>query len=240
MKFIQHYSSSSGNLYEVVGGGRIPRRLLLECGVRWKQILKALCFNISRIDGCLVTHEHKDHCKAAEKVIEAGIDIYSSEGTFSKLMLTESRRVICVEAGYNFRPCDVFSVIPFGIRHDAAEPFGFLVRDLDSSDTLLFAPDNGFIEQKWDIQFTHIAMECSYDAEILQYNIKKEYLPLVLGKRLQNTHTSTEVAKRYLDKFTDLTKCREIHLLHCSEGNLDKERTRKEFEDRYFCKVIVK
>ncbi len=240
MKFIQHYSSSSGNFYEVVGGGRKPRRLLLECGVRWKLLLKALCFDLSGIDGCLITHEHKDHCKAALQVIEAGIDIYSSEGTIAKMGLTESRRTICVEAYDSCRPSVNFSVIPFGIRHDAIEPFGFLVLDLESSDTLLFAPDNGFIEQKWDIQFTHIAMECSYDPEILRYNVKEGYLPVVVGKRLQNTHTSTEVAKRYLDKFTDLTKCREIHLLHCSEGNLNKEKTRKEFEDRYYCKVIVK
>jgi len=239
MNFIQHYSSSKSNLYEVVGGGAYPRRLLLECGIRWPKIQEALNFDLYGIDACLITHEHQDHCKAVRDVIKAGIDIYSSEGTINSLGLDSERRAIPAEAGHNFRPCDAFSVIPFGINHDAAEPFGYLVADLDSDDILFFAPDSGFIKQRFDVMFSHVAIECSYDVQIVKRNIKDGLIPAMLGKRLLETHADKETTKRYLDKFINLEKCRQIHLLHCSEGNLDKEKTKMEFEKRYFIETVI-
>lgn len=54
-------SSSKGNCYRV-SNGSTP--LLLECGIRFKEIQQKLNFRLSEIAGCLVSHEHQDHCKA--------------------------------------------------------------------------------------------------------------------------------------------------------------------------------
>ena len=56
MHFIQHYSSSRGNLYEVVANN--GKRLLLEAGVRWPLIQQALGYKINNVEACLITHEH--------------------------------------------------------------------------------------------------------------------------------------------------------------------------------------
>jgi len=56
MEFISYFSSSQGNLYEVRAAN--GNRLLLEVGVRWKRIQKALRYDLSNIVGACVTHEH--------------------------------------------------------------------------------------------------------------------------------------------------------------------------------------
>ena len=50
--------------------------------MRWKLILEALEYNLEGIEGCCVTHEDKDHCKAVEYVMSAGIDVYSDKEAF--------------------------------------------------------------------------------------------------------------------------------------------------------------
>jgi len=53
-------SGSKGNAYVVTDG---HSQLLLECGIAFKKIRKALNFNTSSLAGCLITHEHGDHTK---------------------------------------------------------------------------------------------------------------------------------------------------------------------------------
>ena len=49
-------SGSSGNGYSIeTDDGNI---LLLECGVKPREMLKAIGFQTSKVDGCLVSHEH--------------------------------------------------------------------------------------------------------------------------------------------------------------------------------------
>ena len=54
-------SGSSGNCYYVSDG---DSPVLIECGLPWKQIQQGINFRTSELAGCLVSHEHQDHCKA--------------------------------------------------------------------------------------------------------------------------------------------------------------------------------
>ena len=56
MKCIQHYSGSSGNLYEIIADN--GKRLLLDPGVSWKLIQKALDYKLENICACLISHAH--------------------------------------------------------------------------------------------------------------------------------------------------------------------------------------
>ena len=56
MKFIQHFSSSKGNLYEIVAAN--GKRLILEAGVRWSLLQKALGYKLNNIEACLKSHDH--------------------------------------------------------------------------------------------------------------------------------------------------------------------------------------
>jgi hypothetical protein len=61
----------------------------------------------------------------------------------------------------------------------------------------------------------------------------------VLAKRLLTSHMEKQNAMNYLQEFCDLSKCRQIHLLHCSGDNMDKEKVRIEFEKKFFIETKV-
>ena len=48
-------SSSKGNCYQLVDGSS---SLLIEAGIQFKRIQVALGFEVSGLDGCLISHEH--------------------------------------------------------------------------------------------------------------------------------------------------------------------------------------
>jgi len=48
-------SSSAGNCYVLTAGNN---QLLLDAGVKYKEIQYTLGFDTSHISGCLLTHEH--------------------------------------------------------------------------------------------------------------------------------------------------------------------------------------
>ena len=73
-------SSSKGNCYRVTDGNA---PLLLECGIPIKDIQRGLDFGLSEIQGCLISHEHKDHAKALKDLSSRGIDIFASSGTLN-------------------------------------------------------------------------------------------------------------------------------------------------------------
>lgn len=211
----------------------------MECGVRWPVLLKALNYDLDNIDGCLLTHEHADHSKAVKDVMRAGIDVYSSAGTLDVVGIKNHRRgkAIPAYAGITNKTFDSYA---FPIIHDAVEPFGYIVREVSTNEYLLFVPDSGFIKQRFNIPFTIIALECSYDIEILQRRVDTNDINETLAKRLLNSHAEKQTTMKYLADFCDLSKCREIHLLHCSADNLDKQATKKEFEKRFFIETVIK
>jgi phosphoribosyl 1,2-cyclic phosphodiesterase len=64
-------SGSSGNCYVLKSE---TGSLLIECGVRFDEIQKALGYDLLRILGTLGSHCHLDHMRSAKKVMDAGID----------------------------------------------------------------------------------------------------------------------------------------------------------------------
>mgnify|MGYP002524215013 CR=1 FL=1 len=59
-------SGSSGNCYQINDG---KTSLLLECGIPKQRILSAIGYDIGKISGVLISHEHGDHAKAAKDMM---------------------------------------------------------------------------------------------------------------------------------------------------------------------------
>ena len=55
MKLIVVDSGSSGNSYILTNG---EEALILDCGLPFREVKKALGFNVRQIVGVIVTHEH--------------------------------------------------------------------------------------------------------------------------------------------------------------------------------------
>lgn len=211
-------SGSKGNCYTVQAGGEI---LLLECGIGWKDILKGLNFNLSKVVGCLVTHEHKDHCKAVNEVMKAGIDVYMSEGTAAGI---EFKNHI-----YDYRVNTVkddifhvgnFKVLPFRVQHDTNEPLGFLIYHKDIG-KIVFVTDTYYLKYVFH-NVDHILVECNYSErdikDLPEYKI-----------RVLRSHLSLETLQESL-MLWDLEGTKTITLIHLSESNSDADYFKEEIE----------
>jgi phosphoribosyl 1,2-cyclic phosphodiesterase len=213
-------SGSSGNCYRITDG-RTP--LLLECGIPYKEIQKGLNFRIAEIASCLISHEHQDHSKAVRDVMKAGIDCYMSAGTAEALGIS-GHRLHIIKAKQQFR-IGTWTILPFETQHDAAEPLGFLLANRNG-DKLLYATDTFYIRYRFQ-GLTHIAVECNYSLDILRANVEAGLVEPVLKSRILKSHFSLENVKKFLQA-NDLSRVKEIWLLHLSDGNSDAERFKRE------------
>jgi phosphoribosyl 1,2-cyclic phosphodiesterase len=206
-------SGSTGNCYWI-SDGKSP--LLIECGIRFADIRQGCGFKLSELAGCLCTHEHQDHCKAAKDILKAGIDIYLTEGTAQALDLA-GHRVKIIKAGKQVS-IGSWTVLPFEAQHDAEEPVGFLMQS--GAEKLLYLTDSYFCRYKFK-GLTHIMIECNYSLPRLNANIAAGLVPSALKHRIRRSHFSLENVKEFL-KANDLSRVREIHLIHLSDQNSDE------------------
>lgn len=213
MEFISLASSSKGNAY-VVEDKESGERLLIECGVPYKKLKLLLNHDFTGIVGCLVTHEHNDHARAASSLLRDGIDVYTSYGTAAALKNGDLASIIA--EGDQF--CvGGFEVLAFRTFHDANEPLGFLVRRGD--DTLMFATDTVNINVYAD-GVTIYALEANYDRYILEEN---EHIIDKVKARTTRSHMEIRTLLGYIKK-CDMSKCRAVHLLHLSAACSHEKR----------------
>ena len=212
-------SGSSGNAY-LIDDGR--SQLLLECGISYKDIQIALNFDTKNIVGCLVSHEHKDHTKGLKDVVRAGIDCYMSKGTANAEGI-EHHRIKVVENKKQFK-VGSWTILPFDVEHDVAEPFGYLIMN-EQGEKLLFATDTYYVKYKFK-GLNYLMIECNYSLEILEENIVNGLTPELMKRRLIKSHFSLENVIEFL-KANDLSKVEDIYLLHLSDTNSNA----KEFKE---------
>lgn len=218
-------SSSRGNLYRVISDS-FRTQLLVECGLPMKDIRKCLGTNMTKINGVLISHEHKDHSKAIHEFLKVGIDIYTSKGTLTAGGAERSAYSHCVKSQEVITIGDI-TVLPFEINHDAAEPLGFMLRD--ENDIVMFATDTYNVEYKIN-KATKLMIECNHSYEIIDKKVAAGTLDKKRAERLVRSHFSFENLKKWL-KMNDLTSVREIFLLHLSKTNANPIQFQKEIEE---------
>ena len=225
-------SSSAGNAYRISDG---RTSLLLDAGIPIKAIQVGCEFKVTQMDGCFVSHSHKDHSKAAKDLARLGVDIYTSQGTIEACGLS-GHRIHAIKALQELT-IGTFKVLPFDVQHDAPEPLGFLFTSVETGEKLLYFTDTYYIKYKFQ-GLTHIMAECNYDAETLQRSVDAGYIPIELVPRLVKSHMSLE---HFLDllKANDLSKVRQIYLLHLSNNNSDEKRFKEEVQKLTGVEVYV-
>lgn len=206
MRFEALASSSAGNAYVVDDN---ETRLLLECGIYHKKLQKLSGFALTEFAACLVSHEHKDHAKAATELISRGMPVYMSEGTAEVLELEGSTPISHMEQ-FNVGS---FDIVPFDTFHDAREPLGFLIKSRADGDVLAFATDTVNLRYRFP-GVNILAVEANYDKHILE---RCEKMPEKVRYRITNSHMEIDTLCEYL-RGLDLSVCRQIHLLHLSDA----------------------
>lgn len=218
-------SSSAGNCYVFDNG---KEALVVECGISFKEVQKALKFDINRISGAIVSHEHGDHAKYVSKFLEARVPVYMSTGTMHKVIgKCEGYLPLLIEAGAETR-IGTFVVLPFNVQHDAAEPLGFLIFHPEMG-TVLFATDTYYLEYTFN-GLNNILLECNYKLEILESNIAAGRIPAKLRDRTIKSHCSLQTCKEILQA-NDLSLVNNIVLIHLSDGNSNATEFQRDVQE---------
>lgn len=212
-------SGSSGNAY-FVSDGKTP--LLLEAGIPFRLIKRGLNFQVCQIAGCLISHEHSDHARAAPEIMRAGIDCYMSRGTAEALKLS-GHRLHIIKALNQFG-IGTWAIKPFQAHHDAAEPLCFLMAD-QSRGKLLFATDTAYIAYRFE-GLTHLMIEANYSAPLLKDNTPSSEL----RRSILQDHMSLETLIRMI-RANDLSKIEEIYLLHLSDNNSNADEFKRRIQE---------
>lgn len=225
-------SSSSGNCYLFDNG---KEALMVECGVPFHKVKVAMDFDLSRIVGCFVSHEHGDHAQSVAKVLESRIPLAMSRGTAQALQLPDNSQVKRMEA-LKIRRFGDFMVMPFDVKHDAAEPFGYLIKHPEMG-TTLFATDTYYLEHKFS-GLNNILIECNYDINILDANIAAGLFPAALRNRTVKSHMNIETCLEALEA-NDLSQVNNIVLIHLSASNSNAKEFQRRVEQKTGKNVIV-
>ena len=207
-------SSSSGNCY-LFQSEKTGEVLAVEAGVKFNKVKKVLDFNLNSIVGCIVSHEHGDHAKCVGDFINACIPCYMSQGTKHALGFSSS---YWAKGLLPFEQVVIngFRVIPFPVQHDAAEPYGYLIRH-EECGTVLFATDTYFLKYKFP-GLNNVMLECNYSKEILDANFTAGRIDKKRYERTIMSHMSYDNCLLTLQA-NDLSQVCNILLLHLSDNN---------------------
>lgn len=223
-------SGSKGNGYLIDDG---HSQLIIECGVSFKTIQQKMMFNFSRVAGCLITHEHRDHCKYVPQLIDStSIDVYSTQGTFEAMVDDETLKFY-KEDYYRFKfmkyketyTIGTWFVTPFETKHDVKEPCGFLI-DNTAGDRLVFITDSYYVKYQFP-RVTHMMVEANYSSEIINRKLGSEHFERVLKTRIKESHFDFDNVMEFI-RVNMSEDLQEVHLLHLSDSNSNE----KEFKEK--------
>ena len=227
-------SSSHGNAYRLYSGGR---SILVECGLPWKEIRRGLNFETTNLDGCLVSHFHKDHALSLRDLLRSGIAVYSSTQTLEYAGSMGHHLAVPVSHSLSsWKIGDTWRVRAFDTVHDAEGSLGFEICD-DTGDTLIFITDTAYCKYRFP-GINTLMIEANFSEKILDANVDSGRLDTTRAKRVRENHMAIE---RVLDfcRQQDLSKCRQIHLLHLSDNNSDAELFKRLVQEATAIPVVV-
>lgn len=220
-------SGSSGNAYIIWDG---KTRLLLDAGISFKRIQVGCGFRTSSIDACLVTHRHGDHAMAIPKLLQRGIAVYSNADVAGLYPGVQQLEVL-----KEFRIA-TFRILPFEAEHDVP-CYGYQVASEETGEKLVYITDSACVKYTFS-RLTHIMIEANYAQEIIIDNARKERIPLYLAERVIETHMSIETLLELL-RANDMSKVRQIYLLHLSDGNSDAADFQRQVQQETGAEVYI-
>ena len=202
-------SGSSGNCYILEND---KEALIIELGVRFEEVKKAVKYNLQKIVGCIVTHEHGDHAKYMAAAASSGLNVYATHGTIEAVGI-KSHRLISIDEMKRFELGN-FKILPFSVKHDAAQPVGFIIKH-DETGNVLFITDTWYVPHRFE-NIHNIMIEANYCTDIINEKLKTN--KKFLRDRVIQSHMSIDTCIGLL-KANDISKVNNIILIHLSDSN---------------------
>lgn len=231
-------SGSKGNCYLIDDGNS---KLLLDAGIPASEIRKHV--KLTDLAGALITHQHKDHCRAVKDLCKVGVAVYALPDVLQAEEVDHNPYAIPVLPGIrpdgsvtNIINMGDFVVFPFRLEHDVPN-IGYTVRSINTGEDLLYLTDTMYIRYRFPSPH-YILVECNYCEDILDQNVEQGKINESLAARIRKTHMSLESLREML-MANDLSKLKQIYLLHLSDGNSDAARIKTEIQRLTGCEVYI-
>lgn len=209
-------SGSSGNCY--LFRPSKGKSLIIDCGIHFKEVKKAIDFDVSSVGGVLQTHSHGDHSKFTKDFVNAGLNVYMSIDNKKEININ-SHNVIIIEHGQTFK-VDRFKIMPFDVQHDV-RCFGYLI-DHEESGRFCLVTDTYYCKYTFP-NLNNILIEANYSKEIIDKRFGADSGKEFLRNRILRSHFSLENCKDMLSA-NDLSAVNNIVLIHLSDGNSNEKQ----------------
>ena len=213
-------SGSSGNCYVIDIDGE---KLLIECGIHAREMLKAVNFDVRSIAGCVVSHSHKDHIQYVRDYQKYGFPIYMSEQS-----KPDDSSVFPMKR-MRFTHIGRFDVLPFQVPHNGTECDGFYIRHKDCGELVYITDAELLPFDLSKLSVKHLMIECNYKAEYIDHE-SENASHVYLG------HMELETCKKAIKNMYD-SGLKSIGLIHLSHSNADENEFKNDvsecFPDAY-------
>lgn len=165
-----------------------------------------------------------DHSKSMKDLINKGIEVYASNGTFEAMGINADNDFVLLS--HNRQKVGSFEILPFNIQHDCAEPLGFLIHHPEMG-LCLFATDTYYLKYTFP-GLNQIIIEANYCENIVAGK-KQKGTHQFADNRVIKSHMSIQNCGKMLEA-NDLTKVNNIVLIHLSDRNSHEIRFKQEVE----------
>lgn len=195
-------SGSSGNCYILEND---KEALVIEAGIPFKEVKRALDYNVRKIKAVIITHAHGDHHKYWHEYVVAGIPVfepYKNDGCIFRISK------------------DSFQIKAFELVHDVP-CYGFYIRHPEMG-TLVYASDTEYIRYRFK-DVNHILVECNYDKNFIQADA-------VNRSHVLEGHMELQTTKEFV-RVNNNPDLRNVVLLHLSANNSYKEDFKRQIEE---------
>ena len=228
MKIKTISTGSKGNGYALISGEDV---LLLECGVPAKEMLKAIDYQTSMVNGCVLSHIHGDHAGYIKQYMQYGIMVYTSDEVQSDIETIMGERTIGLQR-MKRQQMGSFSVVPFHVPHGDTECDDWLIDSPEGR--ILFITDAEYCPYDFSkMNINYGLIECNYSEDYISREEDGAKFDHVL-----TGHMELQTCKRLIQSINSQS-LRSIGLIHLSAGNGNPQRFRDEISELVDCDVDV-
>lgn len=223
-------TGSIGNCYLLIGE---TQTLIIEMGVKFSEVKKALNFDLSKVAGSVVSHSHQDHCKGISDAIKAGIEVYCGKEFESPSTKHHNLKPI-LNSLIRFKIGE-FTVMPFDLKHDVP-CLGFLIHHKECGN-VVFITDTIYCPYKFE-NVNNWIIEANYCEDIVTKRRESGTFNAFVHDRVIRSHMSIQTCLELLES-NDLSKTNNIVLIHLSDSNSDAEQFEEKVKKQTHTSVTV-
>lgn len=222
MKLTVAGTGSNGNCYVLTDGSH---RLLLDCGVKWREALNACEFNVESIDGCLFTHWHKDHMQNIDSLHLASIPTYGCDELSEFVGIVYGESVHGLPQKLMTKINGGWTVVPWYVPHTGAENeevpcYAYSIISPSGHRTVYMTDFLCSPMTFKSLKVHTMLIACNHDDEIEKYQNSAKYRHIVSG------HSSLSVTNEII-RINQTEHLRNVILCHLSAENATPEVMRE-------------